>query len=167
MHGRLTAAFLAIWTSPAPAVLAICLIVPLLLGCMGLGLQIGPLGLNVGAGEPIVQPAPPPPRAKKETTVTEEPDGTLRQEGEISVPPRACASVYYLRRFVATPHLEVSEPDVDGLNFLITEQKPDHFTIKNTGLLCSRTFTWRAREANAAPHPMTVAAPLPPPMAVR
>jgi hypothetical protein len=140
--------------------------VPVLLGCMGLGLQIGPLGLNIGAGEPVEQPKPPPPRAKKETTVTEEPDGTLRQEGEICVPPRACASVYYLRRFAGTPHLEVSEPEVDDVHFLITEQGPDHFTIKNTSLLCDRTFLWRAREANPAPRPAAEAPPLAPPAPV-
>jgi hypothetical protein len=149
--------------------MAVCLIVPMLLGCMGLGLQIGPLGLNIGAGEPVEQPKPPPPpppRAKKETTVTEEPDGTLCQEGEITVPPRACASVYYLRRFAGTPHLEVNEPDVDGVNFLITEQGPDHFTIKNTGLLCSRTFLWQAREANPTPRPAEQPAPPAPPVPV-
>jgi hypothetical protein len=144
--------------------------VPVLLGCLGLGLQIGPLGLHIGAGEAVEEPTPPPapaPRAKKETTLAEEPDGTLRQEGEISVPPRSCASVYYLRHFAGTPHLEVFEPDVDSLNFLITEQGPDHFTIKNTGLLCSRTFNWRAREANSAPRPAPDAAPLAPPVPVK
>lgn len=136
------------------AALALCLLVPMMLGCIGFSLGLGPLGLHVGAGGAPERkpPTPPPlPHVKKETIVVEEPDGSLRQEGEVSVPPRKCLQVYYLRPFAATPHLEVREPDEDAVNFVITEQAVDHFTLENQSLLCTRTFVWRARTAPISP----------------
>jgi hypothetical protein len=161
MHDRRNAGSLRRRAVRAAVALAAGLAIPLALGCLGLGLQLGPLGLHIGAGDSAEPPKPPPPRAKKETTAKEEPDGTLCQEGEVSVPAHSCTSVYYLRPFAGTPHLEVSEPDEDGVNFLITEQEPDHFTVKNKGLVFSRTFIWRARGANPSPRPVPASDPVP------
>jgi hypothetical protein len=174
MRVRLKAILSSTRTNRAAGAVAVCLLIPVLLGCIGI--QLGPLGFHLGPCEPEPKPAPPPPkkekpphrpRPRKPTTLTEEPDGTLRQEGEISLAPRCCASVHYLRPFVCTPHLEVSERDADGVNFEITEQEPSHFTIKNLGFLSSRTFTWRARGANPAPRPAPEAVPLSPPASIK
>lgn len=128
-------------------VIALCLTVPLMLGCLGLSLGLGPLQLGIGAVEPP-KPAPEPsPVVKKDTTVVDEGGGALRQEGQVGVPPRSSTAVYYLRPFGQTPHLELSEPGEEGVNFLISEQEPDHFKVANTSLLFSRTFAWRARGA--------------------
>jgi hypothetical protein len=145
------------WRIVSMGAAVLCLTI--LAGCLGLGVQLGPLGIHLGACDAPEPPKPPSPRPHPEATATVDPNGTLRQDGEISIPPRCCASVYYLRPYTVTPHLEVSEPDTEDVNFLVTEQASDHFTVRNKCLLCARTFVWRARGAGPVPPPVEAGPP--------
>jgi hypothetical protein len=84
-------------------------------------------------------------------------DSAYAQTGKVRVPVGKEVQVYYPVAYVSPPNLEMESPFDDSM--IITEQKGDHFLVKNIGSL-DRRVEWTARGVKA-PQAAVVAAPTP------
>jgi hypothetical protein len=93
-------------------------------------------------------------------------DGTVTQENHIDVPPNMEIEVFYAVPYASPPNLSIDEVHGDCT---VTEQKENHFRVRNRNVATARTVNWTARGMPAAatqiirPAPPAVGGPPPNP----
>jgi hypothetical protein len=75
-------------------------------------------------------------------------NGALVQTGTVSVPANAELEVYYPVPYAGPPNLEIEDWHQDCV---ITEQKDNHFRIRNNHGSWSRNVSWKARGLRVPP----------------
>jgi hypothetical protein len=69
-------------------------------------------------------------------------DGTVTQDDTVSVPANSEIEVFYPIPYVSPPHLIINEWHDDCV---VTEQKENHFRIRNRNNFFARSVSWTAR----------------------
>ncbi len=77
-------------------------------------------------------------------------DGTIVQEGSITLKPHEQLEIFYPVPFAQTPKLELDQSS-DRVELIA--QKDDRFGVRNTDLKESRKITWRAQGLRLPPSP--------------
>src|SRR5262249_11773804 len=80
-------------------------------------------------------------------------DGICQQSGKVVLTSNNEIAIYYPSPYPSPPNLVVESPWDD---YIITDQKPDHFRIKNASNF-SRHITWTARGVRV---PATIGTPV-------
>jgi hypothetical protein len=80
-------------------------------------------------------------------------EGVSCQKGSVTLPAGATEDVYYPVAYCRPPNLELSGPCND---YVLVDQKEDHFQVRNTDRSCSTTVHWKARGVRAGPPPAVI-----------